>query len=98
MTCLGRRIKLMTLTSMTAAESICLSLAALLVWLAGPVAAGDADPGSSPNNVLDEVVVTAQRHSQDVQDVGVAIDTASGKELEALRIQQPLNFSMIASS
>jgi iron complex outermembrane receptor protein len=83
---------------MPTAESICLSLAALLLSMAGPAAASDADLDSSPNNVLDEVVVTAQRHSQDVQDVGVAIDTASGKELEALRIQQPLNFSMIASS
>jgi iron complex outermembrane receptor protein len=83
---------------MPTAESICLSLAALLVSMAAPAAANDADLAASPNNVLDEVVVTAQRRSQDVQDVGVAIDTASGKELEALRIQQPLNFSMIAPS
>jgi iron complex outermembrane receptor protein len=82
---------------MTTAESISLSLAALLVSMAAAAAASDVDLVSSPNNVLDEVVVTAQKHSQDVQDVGVAIDTASGKELAALRIQQPLNFSMIAS-
>jgi iron complex outermembrane receptor protein len=81
---------------MPTATPICLPLAALLLSIAA--AASDADPGSSPNNVLDEVIVTAQRRSQDVQDVGVAIDTTSGKELEALRIQQPLNFSMIAPS
>ncbi len=82
---------------MSTADSIRLLLAALLMCVAAAAAASDADPASSPGNILDEVVVTAQRHSQDVQDVGVAIDTASGKELEALRIQQPLNFSMIAS-
>ena len=82
---------------MPTGASIHLSLAAVLVSMAVAAAASAADPASSPDNVLDEVVVTAQRHSQDVQDIGVAIDTASGKQLEALRIQQPLNFSMIAS-
>jgi len=80
------------------ADSIRLPFAALLISSAVAAAAFDADLASSPSNVLDEVVVTAQKHSQDVQDVGVAIDTASGKELEALRIQQPLDFSMIAPS
>ena len=74
------------------------SLAPLLVLMTATAAASDADFAAGPNNVLDEVVVTAQKHSQDVQDVGVAIDTASGKALEALRIQQPLDFSMIAPS
>jgi iron complex outermembrane receptor protein len=80
---------------MPAAVSI--FFAALLLSTAAAAAAGDADPASGPNNALEEIVVTAQRHNQDVQDVGVAIATASGKELEALRIHQPLNFSMIAS-
>jgi iron complex outermembrane receptor protein len=47
---------------------------------------------------LDEVVVTAQKHAQDVQDIGVAVNTASGSELDAMRIQQPLSLSMISAS
>jgi iron complex outermembrane receptor protein len=82
---------------MSTAEWVCLSLTALLASAAARAAANDAgsDPGSA---TLDEVVVTAQKHSQDVQDIGLAIDTAGGAELEALRIQQPLNFAMMASS
>ena len=82
---------------MSTAESLCLSLAGLLLSVAAQAADSDTGLGSSPGT-LDEVVVTAQKHSQDVQDIGVAIDTASGAELEALRIQQPLNFSMISPS
>ncbi len=53
---------------------------------------------AEPDTVLDEVVVTAQKHSQDVQQIGVSIDTQSGEEMQALRIQQPLNLSSISSS
>jgi iron complex outermembrane receptor protein len=82
---------------MSTAESVCLPVAALLLSIAARAA--DSDAGVGPNSdTLDEVVVTAQKHSQDVQDIGVAIDTASGAELEALRIQQPLNFSIISPS
>ena len=55
-------------------------------------------PASEPDTVLEEVVVTAQKHSQDVQDVGVAITAMSGEDMQALRIQQPLNLSTIAPS
>jgi len=82
---------------MPTAESVCLSLAVLLWSVAAKAADSDTGLAASPDT-LDEVVVTAQKHSQDVQDIGVAIDTASGAELDALRIQQPLNFSMIAPS
>jgi iron complex outermembrane receptor protein len=70
--------------------------AALLCWtllaLPSQVPAAESDSG------LDEIVVTAQRHSQDVQDIGVSIDTASGAALDALRIQQPLALSLISPS
>jgi iron complex outermembrane receptor protein len=53
---------------------------------------------SEPDTALEEVVVTAQKHAQDVQDIGVAVDTASGGELDALRIKQPLALATISSS
>ena len=80
---------------MSTAELVCLSLAALLVSMGAVAVESDTGITSSP---LDEVVVTAQRYSQDVQDIGVAVDTARGAQLAALRIQQPLQLSMISSS
>jgi iron complex outermembrane receptor protein len=53
---------------------------------------------SEPDTVLEEVVVTAQKHSQDVQDIGVAISAVSGHDVQALRIQQPLQLSTISPS
>jgi iron complex outermembrane receptor protein len=54
--------------------------------------AADAD------TALEDVVVTAQRRSESAQKVGVAIDIASGEELQALRIQQPLGLATISPS
>jgi iron complex outermembrane receptor protein len=53
---------------------------------------------SETDTALQEVVVTAQKHSQDVQDIGVAITALSGEDMQALRIQQPLNLSTVSPS
>jgi iron complex outermembrane receptor protein len=53
---------------------------------------------SEPDTALEEVVVTAQKHTQDVQEIGVAITAMSGADMQALRIQQPLNLSSISPS
>ena len=50
------------------------------------------------DTALVEVVVTAQRRTQSVQDIGIAITTVSGEELQALHIQQPLSLSTISPS
>lgn len=54
--------------------------------------------GTESDTALEEVVVTALRRSQTALEVGVAIDTASGRDLAALRIQQPLELSTLSSS
>src|ERR1700690_4393634 len=66
-------------------------VAAALVVTATTVAA-EAD------TALEEIVVTAQRRSQSVQDIGVAITAMSGEDMQALRIQQPLSLSTISPS
>jgi iron complex outermembrane receptor protein len=71
-------------------RAVCISSAALLV--------AGAARASEPDTVLEEVVVTAQKHSQDVQDIGVAISAVSGQDAQALRIQQPLQLSTISPS
>jgi iron complex outermembrane receptor protein len=78
------------LTLRSRAQSVCLLSAALLT--------APAALASETETALEEIVVTAQKHSQDVQDIGVAITAESGDRLLALRIQQPLSLSMISTS
>ncbi len=69
------------------------ALAGLLPLLAPHVTlASDAD------TALEEVVVTAQKYSQDVQQIGVAITAISGEEMQTLRIQQPLSLAAVSPS
>jgi iron complex outermembrane recepter protein len=73
------------------------SIGALTAMLGGPrvaLAADDATDG----NALQEVLVTAERRSESVQDIGVAVTAVSGAEIQALRIQQPLQLSTISPS
>ena len=37
--------------------------------------------------VLDEIVVTAQKREQDIQDVGISVSAFTGEQLKALNIQ-----------
>jgi iron complex outermembrane receptor protein len=53
---------------------------------------------SEAETALEEIVVTAQKHIQDVQGIGLAITTVSGDEMRALRIQQPLSLSTLSPS
>ena len=71
-------------------RSACAMSAALLAPMTAMAADADTELG--------DVVVTAQHRSQSVQEIGVAIDVASGEELHALRIQQPLALSTVSSS
>jgi iron complex outermembrane recepter protein len=71
----------------TAAWVCFLPLLAPLVTLAS-----DAD------TTLEEVVVTAQKYSQDAQRIGVAITAISGEEMQTLRIQQPLSLAAVSPS
>src|SRR5277367_6520625 len=47
---------------------------------------------------LDEIIVTARRRSQSAEEIGVAVNVASGQQLQSLRIQQPLALSTISPS
>ena len=45
-------------------------------------------PAVAMTQVLDEVVVTAQKRQQDIQDVGIAITAFTGEQLDALGVVQ----------
>ena len=70
----------------------------LLALIALYPATGRGAPAADADTALEEILVTAQRHSQDVQDIGVAITAASGEALRAQRIQQPLALEALTSS
>ena len=72
--------------------SVCL----LSAILAAPWAA--AEPTGGGETTLDQVVVTAQKRSEDVQKIGVAVSAMSGKEMETLRLQQPLDLAYVSPS
>src|SRR5208282_2641467 len=75
---------------MPRARWICVLTVALL--------ATPAALASEAETALEEIVVTAQKHIQDVQGIGLAITTVSGDEMRALRIQQPLSLSTLSPS
>jgi iron complex outermembrane recepter protein len=63
-----------------------------------PLLAPSLSLASDADTALEEVVVTAQKYSQDVQQIGVAITAISGEEMQALRIQQPLSLAAVSPS
>jgi iron complex outermembrane receptor protein len=75
-----------------AATTPVLALIALCIATAPRIHAADAD------TALEDIIVTAQRHSQDVQDIGVAITAADGAALQAQRIRQPLDLAALTPS
>ena len=66
--------------------------------MAAGLVAAIAAVAAEPDTSLEEIVVTALRRTQTAEEVGVAIDTASGAEIQTLRIQQPLDLSDISPS
>ena len=60
---------------------------ALAIGWALPAAAQDTAPAKDDNSVLSgEIIVTAQKRLENVQDVGIAISAFSGEQLRALEI------------
>ena len=56
------------------------------IFVAGSLAAVIAAPLHAA--VLDEIVVTAQKREQDIQDVGISISAFTGDQMQALGIQE----------
>jgi iron complex outermembrane recepter protein len=73
------------------------SIGALAAALCGPMVVFATDDATD-GNALQEVLVTAERRSESVQEIGVAVTAVSGAEIQALRIQQPLDLSAISPS
>ena len=74
------------------------SVCVLSAVVAAPLAAAAAEPAEGGGATLGEVVVTAQKRSQDVQKIGVAVSTMSGKDMETLKIRQPLDLAYVSPS
>jgi iron complex outermembrane receptor protein len=63
------------------AKPIAVAIAVLAVGVSAPGA-------SAQGNVLEEVMVTAQKREQSLQDVGIAVSSFTGAQMNALGVQQ----------
>ena len=58
--------------------------------------AAAAETAATPSGEIEEVVVTANKRSQDIQDVGASVQTATGSELGKLGITDTASLQKIA--
>ena len=71
----------------TTTQTVLATAAVLAMSWAMPAAAQDA-PAKNDNSILDgDIVVTAQKREENIQNVGIAISAYSGEQLRALNIQ-----------
>lgn len=68
-----------------------------LAW-AMPAAAQDAAPQNDASVLSQEIVVTAQKRNENVQDVGIAINAYSGEQLRALGIQKSADIASLSTA
>ena len=71
--------------NMTATNKIFCRLLTILAGLSLSLTATAAD---EPEQLLDEIIVTAQKRAENVQNVPIAISTIDGATLEAARIYE----------
>ncbi|TQV72727.1 TonB-dependent receptor [Exilibacterium tricleocarpae] len=57
------------------------------------ISMGVVAPVSSASNLIEEVVVTAQKREQNLQEVGIAITAFSGDQLEAMGVEQSIDIA-----
>lgn len=57
---------------------------------------GEAEPVQANGGLLGDIVVTAQKRSQNIQNVGIAITAASGEQLTALGLSDSVDIAKIA--
>ena len=76
----------------------CLTMLFCLPWSGGVFAGtevGNADQSAEASPVLGEIIVTAQKRQQNIQDVGMSIQAASGDQLTKLGITDPSQLQSI---
>lgn len=81
---------------MLARRSLLLTATALSAAIAAPAAAQTASPPSEAR--VDEIVVTAQRRSENLQDVPVAVTAFGQKQLEAQQIRDTTDLTRVTPS
>ena len=70
----------------------------LLLWPRLAAVAADSEVSSAPGTGLDEIVVTAEKRSQGINEVPATITAVSGNELRELGVTSPLDVPKIVPS
>jgi len=78
------------------ARAIAATLSGVAVWHGS--AALDADATSSDSGTLDEVIVTARKRAENLQDVPVSIDVYTAKDLQKLDVSQFEDYATMTPS
>lgn len=61
--------------------------------MAALLASGFSAPAVAQDNVLEEIIVTAQKREQSTQDVGIAITAFTGDQMRALGIERSFDIA-----
>ena len=74
---------------------------AVLTWAGSANAQstpGDSSAAADEGNVVADIIVTAQKRSERLQDVPIAVTAVRGEQLEALNVQSSLDLRIVAPS
>jgi iron complex outermembrane recepter protein len=80
------------------ALAVATALSSTLVLRLAPVRAADAGASEAGSTGLDEIVVTARKRTENLQDVPISIDVYSSKDLQNLAISQFEDYATITPS
>src|SRR5690606_24886834 len=89
--CMALTSRIPSVKSLRAAISL-----GLLLPLAGPLSALAQETPQEANKsvrALEEIIVTAQKREQNINDVGIAITAFDAKSIKDLRFQQPADIT-----
>ena len=72
-------------------------IAGIATWFTGTVgiqnATAQTGEAATGQRVLEEVVVTAQKRAQNMQDIGIAVSAFTGDQIKELKLSQPIDLA-----
>ena len=71
------------------------SLAVIATLAAGAASAQTADAPASTGGIMDEIIVTAQRRSQNLQDVGISVSAFSSEQLKTAGVVNSIDVARL---
>ncbi|MDB5425922.1 MAG: hypothetical protein JWQ29_3338 [Phenylobacterium sp.] len=83
-------------TILMGASALVITVAGLPAYAQAPSAAAAGTPAQA--RVIEEVLVTARKREESLQDVPIAVTAASGEQLQRIRVDEPNDLARLAPS